>query len=126
MPRWNNPNCGFQKGNPGNPKGNIGEITRGKKPWNKGKPCERWLGNKNPNWKGGITPKNIALRHTIEFRLWREAVFARDNWTCQKCEIRGGTLHADHIKQFAHHPELRFAIDNGRTLCKSCHYKEPT
>lgn len=53
-------------------------------------------------------------------RLWREAVFARDNWTCQKCKIMGGELNPHHIKNFAECPELRTSIENGITLCEKC------
>ena len=85
-------------------------------------------GSKSHLWKGGITPKNESIRRTIEFRLWRESVFARDNWTCQKCKIKSGDgklvyLQAHHIKSFSDYPELRFAIDNGLTLCRDCHKK---
>lgn len=74
-----------------------------------------------------LSPESKRIRKSIEYRLWREAVFSRDNYTCQICGKRGGgELHPDHIKQFAYHPELRFAIDNGRTLCASCHRKTPT
>lgn len=84
------------------------------------------MGNRNPNWKGGISPENKRLRMSARFREWRESVFKRDNFTCQICFERGGELHPDHIKQFAYFPELRFQINNGRTLCKSCHMKTPT
>jgi hypothetical protein len=82
-------------------------------------------GDKCYKWKGGISSENEILRKSIEYRLWREAVFARDNFTCQKCAVRGGQLNAHHIKQFSQFPELRLAIDNGITLCEACHLLEP-
>ena len=79
-------------------------------------------GENSYRWKGGITDKNNKIRKNVEYRLWREAIFTRDNWTCQMCQKRGGQkIHADHIKPFSVFPELRFAIDNGRTLCEDCH-----
>ena len=76
---------------------------------------------KHGGWKGGITLENKLIRSSVEFRLWRESVFARDGWICKKCLIKGGNLHPHHILNFAEYRELRFAIDNGITLCKSCH-----
>jgi len=78
-------------------------------------------GEKSHLWKGGINSINDTIRKSIEYRLWREAVFARDSWTCQKTGERGGELHSHHIKSFARYPELRFAIDNGITLSKKSH-----
>jgi hypothetical protein len=75
-------------------------------------------------WKGGVSPINKRIRHSVEYKLWRESVFERDDWTCQVCMKRGGTLHPHHIKPFAEYPELRFAIDNGETLCVDCHTVE--
>ena len=81
-------------------------------------------GENHYNWKGGITPLNKKLRASLEYKLWRKSVFERDNFTCIWCgDNMGGNLHADHIQEFAYYPELRLAIDNGRTLCKSCHEK---
>lgn len=85
-------------------------------------------GSKSYNWKGGITPINKIIRHSFEYKLWIKAVFERDKYTCQWCGNKNGngktiTLNAHHIKSFAKYPELRFAIDNGITLCVECHKK---
>lgn len=86
----------------------------------------KFAGDKNPNWHGGIALIHRNLRNSIEYKLWREAVFKRDSYTCIWCGARSGmgktvVLNADHIKPFATYPELRFALDNGRTLCEPCH-----
>lgn len=93
---------------------------------NLGKYAEGVKGSDNPAWKGGVTPLHIAIRHSKEYSLWRNSVLEKDNYTCQMCFKRGGKLQADHIKPFALYPELRFAIDNGRTLCVECHRKTDT
>lgn len=103
----------------------ISQTLKGKKPANFG----NGFGGKKENhynWQGGITPISQQIRTSPEYKLWREAVFKRDNYTCIWCGLKSGNgkaviLHADHIKRFADYPELRFAIDNGRTLCIDCH-----
>jgi hypothetical protein len=75
------------------------------------------------DWKTFNVPEFKKIRNSKEYKLWRNAVFSRDNWTCKFCNKHGGNMEADHIKPFSDYPELRFAIDNGRTLCVDCHRK---
>jgi len=106
------------------------KIRKTMKGWNGQKyhftsenPLRYWLGKRGKNtahWKGGLDfIKNI--RNSLEYKLWRDSIFKKDNWTCWHCLKRGGTLCAHHILSFAEFPELRFAINNGITLCKECH-----
>jgi hypothetical protein len=58
-----------------------------------------------------------------ELKIWRKEVFNRDNFTCQKCKQKSGKIEAHHIKRWSEYPDLRFDINNGITLCKTCHSK---
>ena len=83
----------------------------------------RFVGKNSPSWIDGRTPKNVIIRSSKEYKLWRKAIFEKDNFICQKCNQLGGNLIAHHINNFADFPELRFAINNGITFCKECHKK---
>jgi hypothetical protein len=100
-------------------------FKKGQKPWNAGKTGVQTgvRGEKSHLWKGGLSSWRIKIYNSTEYKIWRKAVFERDKYTCVWCLEKGGKLNADHIKPFAFFPELRFAIDNGRTLCVDCHKK---
>ena len=106
----------------------VGKWMKGRKKYpNAYKfPC----GKDHPMWRGGKMtkyPELVRLRKSLEYKIWRKAVFEKDKYTCVFCgDNKGGNLEADHIKPFALFPELRFAIDNGRTLCEKCHKKTNT
>ena len=87
--------------------------------------------DKNPNWKGGVTKENEKVRKSLEYKIWRDSVFKRDNYTCVLCNVRSSVgnrtiINADHIKPFSLFPSLRFELSNGRTLCVPCHRKTDT
>jgi len=88
------------------------------------KKSRMWQCEKNPNWKGGISPTSNKIRGSLEYKLWEDSVLSRDSYRCQKCnENRISRLTVHHIKNFSQYPELRFAIDNGITFCRDCHKK---
>ena len=77
-------------------------------------------------WNGFATVEMQRKKSSREYTEWRKAVFERDNYTCQKCGTRAGrgkniVLHPHHLKSKSKYPELMFNINNGLTLCKSCH-----
>lgn len=74
---------------------------------------------------GDRNSARMADMGRLDYRLWREAVFKRDNWRCVQCGARGN-MHADHIKPYSKFPELRLDVDNGRTMCPPCHRQTPT
>ena len=67
-------------------------------------------------------------RHSKQYKHWHDAVLARDG-VCQACGAgpEEATLHAHHIKDGSYHPESRYDVDNGITLCgksesnRGCH-----
>jgi 5-methylcytosine-specific restriction endonuclease McrA len=86
------------------------------------------MGKNHPNWKGGKGSERHKAMRSIEYKLWRKSIFERDNYKCVECGAKSMAdnyvyLHADHIKPWSQYPELRYALDNGRTLCISCHEK---
>ena len=99
------------------------------------------LGEKAHNWKGGKVFGADFIRKSAKYKEWRQTIFIRDGFTCQKCgDNTGGNLEAHHIKHVSelikeildYMPLIRFEeacmlylplwdISNGTTLCNKCH-----
>lgn len=94
---------------------------KGKNPWNKGIKRPDMSGEKHPNWvKDRTKLKRYQQdeRRSSIYVTWRNSVKKRDNFKCKisnsECE---GKLEVHHILGFKDHPELRYDINNGITLC---------
>lgn len=98
-------------------------------------PMSGKFGDKNPNWKGGITKLINKIRNSKQYRLWVKKIFKRDNYTCQVCYNIGHELNVHHkiplsnililysittTKQALKCKLLR-DINNGITLCRKHH-----
>ena len=82
---------------------------------------QRWKGENNPSWKGGITSENHLIYGSAKYKEWRKYVLNRDDYTCNMCGKRGGKLQVHHIKRFSIYRDLITEKTNGITLCIECH-----
>lgn len=112
----------------------ISQARVGISPWNKGLKGymagkkHHWFGRNmsgenNPTWKGGPRFwKRDDRRNDSAYRGWVKLVKERDG---KRCKIRGkdcdGRLEVHHILGWRQHPELRYEINNGITLCRVHH-----
>lgn len=106
-------------------------------------------GENNPNWRGIADVTSLVRQWCYDH--WRPLIFERDGYACQECgDARGGNLQAHHVMPLATliadrkaywEPDidsetgrLAFAkrlladtaittLDNGVTLCESCHQR---
>lgn len=93
------------------------------------------FGNNAPNWRGGLTKLCGSIRKLKQYKIWRKNVFVRDKYTCQNCGQTGGRIEANHLTPFsillrtnsietisgAINCQDLWDINNGETLCKTCH-----
>lgn len=80
------------------------------------------FGDKNPNWKGGISNRNPKVRKG-SWKKWRRKVLEKDNFICQICKKERGNLCVHHLQRWNEFPDRRFDIHNGITLCAECHHR---
>ncbi len=113
-------------------KHNPQTFKKGFTPWNKGKKglhvhsletkrkmSEAHLGEKAPNWKGGITSAYRMRLESLDWRLIRNTRLKMDGYRCQICGTFEKKLEIHHIIpwRISHNDEL----DNLMTVCRKCH-----
>lgn len=109
-----------------------------------------WVGRKHKietirkmkTYTSGITPLYKLIRDSTKYAEWRQKIFIRDSFICQKCGEKGMAIEAHHKKSFCklikevqkYLPLMDlyegamiyiplWDIDNGITLCIKCHNK---
>jgi len=112
----------------------LGSWTKGSRPWNKNRKyragwthdeatkkrlSEQKSGEKNPQWRGGITKRAISIRQPLN--KVKGEVFKRDDFACRLCGNNSKRLTVHHVLPIWAAPQLAYDMDNLVTLCSSCH-----
>lgn len=77
----------------------------------------------SPNYNPNLSDEErILRRHYPEYLEWRKQIFERDRYTCDCCgSDKGGDLNAHHLNSYDWDKKHRTDINNGVTLCETCH-----
>ena len=112
----------------------AGSWTQGVAPWNKGRRytlrsfhtpeararfAEQKRGDKNPQWRGGVTSERAAI--SADVATMRPEIFRRDGYRCRLCGTPGGSLELHHILPVWSRPDIARDKDNIATVCRPCH-----
>jgi 5-methylcytosine-specific restriction endonuclease McrA len=81
--------------------------------------CSRKCAGEYQSKHNRISSFKVGWRRCKEYRLWRNSVINRDV-CCKMCKSTN-KLVAHHIYEAKDYPDLVFNINNGVTLCQSCH-----
>lgn len=81
--------------------------------------CYNWIEDRT---KLAKLSNGNEYRNSPAYKEWSRGVRNRDGW---KCKISNddccGRLEAHHILGYSEHPELRYSLNNGITLCHTHH-----
>lgn len=85
----------------------------------------KYIGPNNPKWIADRSKlAKRQERNDMAYKEWRRSVWTRDEF---KCRINNsscfGRIEAHHILGWTAHPELRYEVTNGITLC---HFHHPS
>lgn len=84
---------------------------------------KRFRGVEHPRFNPDARGRNRG-DSSLRQGQWAAKILARDGAKCQRCGATGIELHAHHLKSWKDHPQHRFDLSNGLTLCYICHWNE--
>lgn len=105
--------------------GDIGKIRFGS--FRMGKRCKKCGIKKRSGENSSLWNPNLTNKHRLDKRMyfayyrWRNYIYKKDNFICQKCLQKGKYLNDHHIINYSSSEKLRLDKSNGITFCKDCH-----
>jgi len=98
----------------------ISQAKKGKPSPNKGRHLTWMMGERNPRWKGGVTPLTNKRLSSFEWRNIRQKVLERDNHTCRVCGNESANI-IHHV--IPYEISRNNSPSNLITVCSYCHPK---